>query len=73
MKEVQTQVREWGRSLGVVIPKDAAIEEHIKPGDTIKLLILKKSNPLKRTFNSFKFKKSTKEMLEEADMESWDE
>ena len=73
MKEVEAQVREWGRSLGVVIPKEAALEEHLKEGDTVKLLILKKSNPIKKTFGTFKFKKNTEEMLKEADTESWDE
>ncbi len=73
MEEVQTQVREWGRSLGVVIPKEAALKEHLKEGDIVKLLIMKKSNPIKKTFGTFRFKRSTKEMLAEADRESWDE
>ena len=73
MKEVEAQVREWGRSLGVVIPKEAALEEHLKEGDTIKLLILKKSNPIKKTFGTFKFKKSADQMVKEADKEAWDE
>lgn len=73
MKEVEAQVREWGRSLGVVIPKEAALEESLKEGDTIKLLILKKSNPIKKTFATFKFKRSTEDMLKEADRETWDE
>ena len=73
MKEVEAQIREWGRSLGVVIPKDAVLEEHLKEGDTVKLLILKKSNPIKKTFGTFKFKKSTEDMLNEADKEAWDE
>ena len=73
MKEVEAQVREWGRSLGVVIPKEAALEEHIKDGDTVKFLILKKSNPIKKTFGTFKFKKTTEDMLREADREAWDE
>lgn len=73
MKEISTQVREWGRSLGVVIPKDTAVLEHIKSGDTVSFLLIKKTNPVSRTFGTFKFKKGTQEMLEAADKESWDE
>jgi antitoxin component of MazEF toxin-antitoxin module len=73
MIETETQVREWGRSVGVVIPKDMAIRERIKAGDSVKILIMKKSNALKETFGTFKFKRSTEEILKEADEESWDE
>ena len=71
--KAESQVREWGRSLGVVIPKDVVSQEHIKAGDKITLLILKKPNPIKEIFGTFKFKKSTQKILDEADRESWDE
>ena len=73
MKEISTQVREWGRSLGVVIPKDAVTSEHIKSGDMVSLLLIKKTSPVSRTFDTFKFKKTTHEMLEMSDKDSWDE
>ena len=73
MIEVESQIREWGRSLGVVIPKNAIIGEKIKAGDIVKLLIKKKTNPIKKTFGILKFKKSTDEILEESDEECWDE
>ena len=73
MKEVESKVRVWGRSLGVIIPKEQATLEGIKPGQTVRLLIQKKSSPIKKTFGTFKFKRSTEEMLGEADKESWDE
>ncbi len=73
MLEVEAKVRKWGRSFGVVIPKDKVKEEGIKENETIKLLIAKKTNVLKETFGTFKFKKSTQEMLDEIDRESWDE
>jgi len=71
MKEVETQVREWGRSFGVVIPKKTVLEGHLKAGDTVTLLILKKSNPIKKTFGTFRFRRNTKDMLREADKEAW--
>lgn len=73
MIEIQSQVREWGRSIGVVIPKDAVVSEHLKAGDTVELLLLKKTNALKETFGTLKFKKTTDEILKEIKGESWDE
>ena len=73
MIETESQIRVWGRSLGVVIPKDAIIEGNIKSGDVVKLLIKKESTPLKETFGTLKFKKSTDEILKESDKECWDE
>ena len=73
MLEVEAKVRKWGRSFGVVIPKDKVKKEGIKENETITLLITKKTNVLKETFGTFKFKKSTQEMLDEIDRESWDE
>ena len=73
MIEVEVKVRKWGRSFGVVIPKDKIIKEGIKENDAISLLIGKKSNVLKETFGTMKFKKSTEEMMKETDKELWGE
>ena len=73
MIEVEAKVRKWGRSFGVVIPKEKIREEGIKENETIKLLIGKRTNVLKETFDTFKFNKKTQEMLDEIDKESWDE
>ena len=73
MLEVKVKVREWGSSLGVILPKEATKEEGIRKDDTITLLIGKKSNALKETFGKLKFKRSTEDILKESDKESWDE
>lgn len=73
MIEVETKVRRWGRSFGVVIPKEKIKEEGIKENETIKLLIGKKTNVLKETFGTLKLRKSTQEILDESDREDWDE
>ena len=73
MIEVETKVRKWGRSFGVVIPKDKINEEGIKENETIKLLIGKKNNVLKETFGTIKLKRPTQEILDESDREDWDE
>ena len=71
MIEVEAKVRKWGRSFGVVIPKEKIIEEGIKENETIKLLIGKRTNVLRETFGTMKFKKSTDEMMRETDRELW--
>ena len=73
MIEVEAKVRKWGRSFGVVIPKEKIIEQGIRENETVKLLLLKKNNVLKETFGTFKFKKSTEEMMREIDKELWHE
>jgi len=71
MIETEAQIREWGRSVGVVIPKEVVVKERIKVGDNVKILIKKKSNPLKETFGILRLKRSTDEILKEIDKESW--
>ncbi|MBI2653993.1 AbrB/MazE/SpoVT family DNA-binding domain-containing protein [Candidatus Woesearchaeota archaeon] len=73
MLEVEAKVRKWGRSFGVVIPKEKIREEGIKENEIIKLLIAKKTNVLKETFGTLKFKRTTQEILDESDREDWDE
>ncbi len=73
MLEVKAKVREWGRSLGVVLPKESVQQEGIGKNDTVTLLITKKRNALRETFGTLKFKKATDEILKESDEEAWDE
>ncbi len=62
-----------GRSLGVVIPKKLVIKEHIRPNETVDIFIKKRTNPIKETFGTLKFKETTKEILRRSDKEAWDE
>ena len=59
--------------MGVVIPRETTISEHMKVGDHIKIHVIKKSNVLRETFGTLKFKRSTSEILKEVDREGWDE
>ena len=72
MMEVEAKVRKWGRSFGVVIPKEKIKAEGIKENETIKLLITKRTNVLKETFGTLKLKRTTQEILDESDREDWD-
>lgn len=73
MIEVEAKVRKWGRSFGIVIPKEKIEDEGIKENETIKLLISKRKNVLKEVFGTLKFKRTTQEILDESDMEDWNE
>ena len=73
MMEVEAKVRKWGRSFGVVIPKEKIIKEGIKENETVRLLIGKKKNVFKEIFGTAKLKKSTQELLDESDREARDE
>jgi len=73
MIEVEGKIRKWGRSLGVVIPKDMAKSEGLKENESIKMIIAKRENVLRETFGSIKFKKSTEEMLKESDKDLYND
>jgi len=73
METTQAHLRKWGRSLGVVIPKEVLEKEGIKVNDKVEILIKKKSNPVKETFGTLKFKNSTQEMLDMVDEELWND
>ena len=73
MIEVRAKIRKWGRSFGVVIPKEMVLKERLKENETVKLLIVKPTNALRETFGSLKIKRSTQEILDESDKELYDE
>lgn len=73
MIEVESQAREWGNSIGIVIPKEIAANEKIKPGDKVKIILLKKTNALKETFGTVQLKRTTEDILKEVDEEAWNE
>lgn len=73
MIEVEAKVRRWGRSFGIVIPKEKIKEEGIKENETIRLLIGKRKNVFREVFGTVKLKRTTQELLDESDREAWDE
>ena len=73
MIEIESKLKKWGRSFGVVIPMDKIKKENLSEQDELKILITKKKNPLKETFGTVKFKRPIEEILKEGDKESWDE
>lgn len=73
MIEFKSKLKRWGRSFGVVVPMEKIKKANIGENETIEIIITKQKNPLKETFGTAKFKKSTKQMLAESDKEAWDE
>jgi len=73
MIEFKSQLKRWGRSFGIVVPMEKIKKAGLGENETVEIIITKQENPLKKHFGSFKFKKSTDEMLKEVDEEGWDE
>ena len=74
MIEIRTRLRRWGNSFGIVVPMAKVEKENIREGDEVFALVKKeKSNVLREMFGTFKFKKSTEEMMKETDKELYNE
>ena len=71
MLEIETVVKEWGNSIGIVIPKEKAIREELKANDRVTILLTKESDSLKvkDIFGSVRWKTPIKRMMDEIDKE----
>ena len=72
---IQAEVRKWGNSLGVIIPKETVEREHIKEKEKIKFLILRDSNVLSSTFGMVKskWKKSAQRIKDQSRKELYND
>ena len=69
MSVIETRVKRWGNSFGVVIPIEVVESENIKEDEDVRLIIVKKSSKVfKETFGigKGKLKKSGQEFKDEA-------
>lgn len=73
METVQVQLRKWGRSMGLVIPKATIEKGKFREGEEVEILVIKKSNALRETFGKLKLKRTTEQIMKEIREESWDE
>lgn len=69
MEQINTTVRKWGNSFGIVIPAEVLKRRGIKEGEEIDAILIKKGNVLRETFGTHKFSKSVKQMMRETDEE----
>ena len=59
------KTKQWGNSIGIIIPKDLVDDLSLVPGEEVTIEIEKKQNVLKELFGAIHFKKSTAELLHE--------
>jgi len=65
---IETKVKKWGNSFGVIIPSETVAAKNIRENQHISVLILEDSKKvLKETFGSLKgkLKKTSQEMKDE--------
>lgn len=54
---ISCKTKQWGNSIGIIIPSEIIREMNIKPNEEIVVDIEKKKSVLKELFGSIKFKK----------------
>ena len=68
MNLIETKLKRWGNSIGIVIPKETIEREHLIENKSVKFLIVKDSKKaLKETFGiaKSKIKKSSQQIKDE--------
>ena len=68
MPVIETKVKRWGNSLGIVIPSEVVDKKNIRENDNIKILIMSDSKEVfKKTFGLLKGKltKKTQQIKDE--------
>lgn len=66
----KTKVKEWGNSMGIVIPADLVRLEKLKPNEEV-IVEIRKSNVLKETFGSLKGKEINAQKLKDELRREW--
>ena len=75
METIDVKVKKWGNSFGVVIPKEIIINNNLKEGSDVELLVrAKNKTKVKDVFGILKgkIKKPTDQILKEVDKELWE-
>lgn len=70
---IKCRARQWGNSIGIILPKRVVEENNIKPYEEIVIEVKGKAgNVLRELYGSIKFSKPTRQLLKEArkDLES---
>ncbi len=74
MESIEIQVKKWGNSLGIVLPKEILDKEGIKEGTQIEIMIQsKQKTKVKDVFGILKGKltKPTSQIMKEVDKDLW--
>ena len=72
---MKTQIKKWGNSFGVIIPRNILQGEKLRENDEIEIIIVRSNNILKETFGILKgkIKKSTQQIMDETRRELYPE
>jgi antitoxin component of MazEF toxin-antitoxin module len=65
MIEIDTKLKAWGNSIGIIIPKYKLKNENLDVDDEVEVILKKKRNVVKETFGTYKFSKSTDKLMKE--------
>jgi len=71
MIETEAVVKEWGNSLGIVLPSKLRKDERIKSGDKVKVIIIKDNNILKESFGALRDWKLNAQELKDKLRKEW--
>jgi hypothetical protein len=71
MKEFEAQVKKWGNSFGITIPKDVVRQAKIRENEKVKLLLMEKPGDLSKMFGSLKSWKINPQKLKDELREEW--
>jgi len=70
MIECKAKLKNWGNSIGLIIPKEEAKKEKLHTDQEVKVIISPMNmTKVKDIFGKLKFKKSTEQMMREVDKE----
>ena len=71
--EIQTKakIKQWGNSLGIVIPKDIVIKEDLKPEDEVQISVKKRKN-LKGFFGKGRELKIDSQKMKDESRKIWE-
>ena len=68
---IDTKLKKWGNSKGIVIPVDILVDENLKEGDEV-IVEIKKKNKIKELFGSLKgWKFNSQKLKDEIREEEW--
>ena len=73
---VETKLKPWGNSIGIVLPKRQLEEEGLEVNDEVEITLQKKTDVLREVFGKLKgvkrkTNKTTDQLLKEIDEEFW--
>ncbi len=63
--EIESKVRKWGNSYGVMLPKQFLESEHLQEEDIVKVNIISKKADIGKLRGLWKFKRPIKEIMKD--------